>query len=86
MMEGAIDDRYLGAMNRVTETLDRHFNAFCGEKRVGFVLLIAEFDQINAGRVHYISNANRSDMIAMMKEFIARAEGRYVDPAETTKQ
>ena len=39
-------------------------------------LLIAPFNQITDGRVNYISNANRDDVRAMLKEFLARDEGQ----------
>lgn len=85
-MGAPIDDRYQAAMNRVAEVLDRQFNPVIGERKVGFVLLISEFGKIEGGRVNYISNGERADMIAMMKEYIARAEGRYADPDKATKQ
>lgn len=39
----------------------------------GFTLLV--FDYGNNGRMNYLSSANREDMIAAMKEFIAVHEG-----------
>lgn len=42
----------------------------------GFALFIFPF---GLGFMSCISNANRDDMLAAMKEFIARAEGRYDD-------
>lgn len=85
-MAAPIDDRYQAAMTRVAEALDRQFNPVVGQRKVGFVLLISEFGKIEGGRVNYISNGDRADMIAMMKEYIARAEGRYVAPEEAAKQ
>ena len=47
--------------------------------------LVFPFGQPNGKhRANYLSNANREDMLATMKEFIARAEGRYVE-AEAQK-
>lgn len=85
-MSALIDDRYRAAMNRVAQVLDANFNPVLGEKKIGFVLLIAEFGMIEGGRVNYINNGDRADMIAMMKEYIARAEGRYVAPEQAGKQ
>lgn len=86
-MSAPIDDRYHAAMNRVAQVLDTQFNPVKGVKTIGFVLLISEFGKIEDGRVNYISNGERADMIAMMKEYIARHEGRYVAPvAGETKQ
>lgn len=85
-MSAPIDDRYHAAMNRIAQVLDAQFNPVMGVKKIGFVLLIAEFGQIEGGRVNYISNGERGDMIAMMKEYIARAEGRYAEPVSDRKQ
>jgi len=50
------------------------------QKMNGFVLLIFPFGQPEGEqRANYISNADREDIIAMMKEFIARSEGRMVE-------
>lgn len=45
-------------------------------KPAGFALLVFDMNRIEGGRVNYISNAERASMLAAMKEFIARAEGR----------
>lgn len=66
-------------MNALAATLDEIFNGEERPGKVGFVLLTFNFGQTQGGRVNYISNANRADMRAAMREFIARAEGRYVE-------
>lgn len=66
-------------MNALANLIDGLFNGDDEPKRVGFVLLMAEFGKIDGGRVNYISNGERADMIAMMKEWLARAEGRYFE-------
>lgn len=43
---------------------------------LGFTLFV--FDKGNDGRMNYISNADRNDMIVALKEFIAVLEGRTV--------
>lgn len=48
----------------------------------GFALFVFRFGQGSGHRISYISNAERADMLATLKEFIARAEGRYVEPQE----
>ena len=49
-----------------------------GERLNGFALLVFPFGQANdEHRCNYISNASREDMLATMKEFIARSEGRF---------
>jgi hypothetical protein len=42
----------------------------------GIVLLVAPFGAPNGARVNYVSNAEREEIIVMMKEVIARFEGR----------
>jgi len=66
-------------MNALASAIDQALNGETKPKRLAFVMLAAEFGQIDNGRVNYISNGSREDMLAMMKEFIARAEGRYVE-------
>jgi hypothetical protein len=78
-----IQARYREGLNALANFLDDHFNSGVEPKRVGFVLLMAEFGKIEGGRVNYISNGSRDDMIAMMKEMIARAEGRYSSQSGT---
>jgi hypothetical protein len=77
-MTDPIQREYREIMNTVAGTLDRVFNPAGEPKQIGFVLLMAEFGKTEGGRVNYISNGDRADMIAMMKEWLARAEGRYV--------
>lgn len=43
----------------------------------GFALLMFGLAGDEKGRMNYLCNCNREDMLAAMKEFIARAEGRY---------
>lgn len=78
-MSDPIQQQYRGFMNDIARALDEGFNGTTRPKKIGFVLLMAEFGQIDGGRVNYISNGDRTDMIAMMKEWLARAEGRYSD-------
>ena len=66
-------------MNFVAGYLDRAFN---GEKRprtTFFVLLTGKFGEMDAGRVNYISNGQREEMITALKELLARFEGRYAE-------
>ena len=74
-----IDPAHRANMNALAKAIDEVLNGKDRPRKVGFVLLCAEFGKIDNGRVNYISNGDRSDMIAMMKEFIARAEGRYAE-------
>ncbi|WP_062347201.1 hypothetical protein [Novosphingobium sp. CCH12-A3] len=79
MTHRPIEPRHRANMNAMATAIDQTLNGASKPKRFAFVMLVAEFGQIDNGRVNYISNGSREDMIAMMKEFIARAEGRYVE-------
>jgi hypothetical protein len=74
-----IQAEYREGLNALAKHLDDHFNGTAKPKKIGFVLFMAEFGKIDGGRVNYISNGERADMIAMVKEWLARAEGRYQD-------
>lgn len=71
-------------MNAVAESLDNLFNpplpglpkAKPSDKQITFVLLTAKFGEVENGRVNYISNGDREDMVAMLKELLARFEGQ----------
>lgn len=52
-------------------------------KPFGFALLVFPFGDKPKGRMNYISNAQRADMLIAMKEFIARSEGFDVDTPDT---
>lgn len=80
-MADPISPKYRGAMNALARVLDKALNGKARPKKVGFVLLTFEFGiEDGSGRVNYISNADRRDMIVAMKEWLARAEGRLVEP------
>lgn len=88
-MADPIQAQFHHDMNALAAGIDKIFNGpkLPGVKpKVGFVLLVAEFGKIDDGRVNYISNGNREDMLAMLREYLARAEGRYVDINEGKKQ
>ena len=86
MTHGPIQEQYRKQMNRLAKLIDEFFNGRRKPNRkptVGFILLTAEFGKIEGGKVNYISNGNREDMIAMMREYLARVEGRYLEGSET---
>jgi len=77
---GPIQAEHRDMMNAIAKSLDDIFNP--GETRkVAFVILTAKMGDYEGGRVNYISNGDRADIVTMMKELIARFEGRYVDQA-----
>lgn len=78
-----IQPEHIDLMNNLARALDGLFNRGKWPKVTGFALLVFPFGQPNEEHIgNYISNADREDMIAAMKEFIARAEGRYVEPEQ----
>ena len=46
-------------------------------ERYGFALLMFGLSGSETMRMNYIANVEREDMLAAMREFIARNEGRY---------
>lgn len=82
-MADPIQARYRAHMNDLAARLDAEFNPPPRARSVGFALLVFEFGKTDGGRVNYISNGAREDMIAAMKEWLARAEGRIADVPET---
>lgn len=65
-----IQERYRRSMNKIARAIDEAFNGKpkAGKsKKVGFILLTAEFGKIDGGRVNYISNGDRETMLAMMR-------------------
>ncbi len=78
-------------MNKIAHTLDVAFNgpppapprAF--DRKVGFVVLSFNFGEVSGGRVNYISNADRDDMVAALKELLGRWEGRVADTPSTAQ-
>ncbi len=85
-MPEPIQAEYRAQMNELAHAIDEWLN---GPKRpgiapkLGFILLVSEFGKIDDGRVNYISNGERKDMLAMLREYLARAEGRAVPNIKT---
>ena len=77
--EAPIQAQYEAKMREIAVFIDQYFNGDVRPKATGFALLVFPFGQPDGDhRANYLSNADREDMLATMKEFIARAEGRYV--------
>jgi len=75
--DAPIQKEFRERMVQLARSLDDIFN---GEtlpvKQVGFVLMVFPYGD-TTGRCNYISNgANRQDVVALMKEMIARFEGQ----------
>ena len=65
-------------MQGVASALDECLNGNKKPKKVAFVLLLANFGEVDEGRVNYVSNANRDDIVPMMKGLIDRWENGEV--------
>lgn len=66
-------------MNELTKMLDDLLNPDPKDRQTGVALLFFPFGGPEGGRVNYISNGRRENMIVAMKEWLARAEGRVID-------
>jgi hypothetical protein len=64
----------------LAEGIDDALNGDARPKTIGFALFVFEFDKVAKGQVNYVSNASRPDMLVAVREWLARAEGRYADP------
>lgn len=60
-------------MNSMAQYIDRYFNGPDGKKDTGFVLITFAFG--DKGRCKCISNANREDVIVLLREQLARFQG-----------
>lgn len=81
MPQAPIQPQYREMMNALASGIDEALNGKARPKKIGFALFMFEFDKIEAGRVNYISNAERADMMTAVREWLARAEGRVTDQA-----
>ena len=71
-----IEPRFHQQMNVLARFLDEQFNgeAKRGDRTVGFVLMVFPFGD-RPGRTNYVSNAEREDVIVLLKEQLAYFEG-----------
>lgn len=86
MSHGPIEEDQRLLMRGLAETIDQIFNppalpGLPAAKGVAFVLLTAKFGEVEEGRVNYMSNGERDDMVAMLRELLARFEGAYHEEA-----
>jgi hypothetical protein len=74
---GPIQAAYQNQMRAVASVIHEYFNP-TGEEGVVFTMLLTKSGEMEGGRVNYISNGTRSEMIEMTKEWLARAEASEV--------
>lgn len=70
--DGPIEASFAELMHAFAITLDEVFNEDLNNKKVGFVLMVFPFGK--GGRCNYVSNAQRSDVLKMLKEQVAHFE------------
>ena len=75
--DAPIEEQFYGMMNHLAHELDRLFNGELKgpDRKVGFCLMVFNFGE-SSGRLNYISNAERNDVMTMLKEQLARWEGQ----------
>jgi len=75
--DGPVQQEYVEKMRTLARGIDHHFNGTLlpgGTKKVGFILMVFPFGDADEGRCNYMSNAERSDVVRMLKEQIKRFE------------
>jgi hypothetical protein len=74
-----IQGEFRDKMRVLADSLDRLFNEDPKHKEIGFALFSFRFGEVSGGRVNYISNGRRSDMITAVKEWVERAERHQLE-------
>jgi len=72
--DAPIEAKHHKTMNLLARFLDEQFNGD-GPRKVGFVMMVFDFG-IGPSRCNYISNAERADVVTLLKEQLARFEGQ----------
>lgn len=74
--DAPIEPKYRKQMAALAETIDEFFNGPKKEARkTGFILMVFPLND-HGGRTNYISNADRRDVVTLLKEQLARFEGQ----------
>lgn len=81
--DAPIEEEYREKMNALAQLIDGFFNGKAlpgipaAKRQTGFVLMVFPFEEVRGeGRCNYISNAQREDIVIMLKEQIKRFEGQ----------
>lgn len=77
MTHGPITEETREGMNALAKIINIGLNGESLDKKWGFALLVFPFGEVPEGRMNYISNGKREDMVVALKEFVARNEGLY---------
>lgn len=73
--DAPIEPKYVDLMNELAHAIDDVLNLGQPKKETGFVLLVFPLED-HRGRCNYVSNGRREDVIVLLKEQLARFEGR----------
>jgi hypothetical protein len=74
--DGPVEQQYIEKMRTVARGIDHHFNGMSmpgRKKTIGFVLMVFPFDRPD-GRCNYMSNAQRDEVLLLLKEQVKRFE------------
>ena len=63
----------------IARGMDGILNGTERPRQFGFAIFVFEFGKTEGGRVNYVSNANREEMLVAVREWLARAEGRVIE-------
>lgn len=63
-------------MRSLATGVDEILNGKKNPRRNGFVLLVFPFGAEEGKRCNYVSNAERADIVVLLKEMVARFEGQ----------
>jgi hypothetical protein len=87
MKPDPISDELRAGMHDLCSFIDDVFNGNVRPKRVGFALLIYNLGEEleGTGRINYIGNGQRGEVLVALKELVARWEGRYSE-TDTAQQ
>jgi hypothetical protein len=78
MTHGPVTPEMYERMNALAKSLDLMFNGD-GPRKVGFALLTYNLND-DTGRINYIGNGRREDVLVALKELVAQWEGRHIEP------
>jgi hypothetical protein len=71
----AVEERFVVQMNAIANAMDDFLNP--DGQKVGFILMVFPFGNPEPGhQINYMSNADRNDVIATLREQLAYFEGR----------
>jgi hypothetical protein len=75
--DAPIEEQYRDKMQQLARAIDDFFNegATGDDRKTGFCLMVFPFADFD-GRANYVSNANRDDIVILLKEQLARFQGQ----------